>query len=272
MSRIIDTHCHIIDPINFPFGDGLGYKPHADEAGTADEFCRVLDANGIAHAVLVQPSGYGYDNGAAIDAMRRYPGRFRTIAVLDPETSLRDMIALGELGVVGVQFNLQSFRADALRGQQAEGFLAKLKELGWFAQVFADDAQWAEAAPILRRSGLKLLVDHFGLLNPQATDGPGFRAVLALGRDGLAHVKFSAPFRVSEVHEFADLDPVILRLISAFTIDRCLWGSDWPFIHFPPGFSYDAALRAVRRWLPDLKQRQAVLWDNPNHLFGFDAP
>src|SRR6516162_361589 len=82
--RIIDTHAHIIDPARFPFADGPGYKPLPHEVGTAEAYCAVLDAHGVAHAVLVQPSGYGYDNRAALEAMARYPGRFKTIAVLDP--------------------------------------------------------------------------------------------------------------------------------------------------------------------------------------------
>ena len=156
--------------------------------------------------------------------------------------------------MVGVRFNLPSFRPDALRGREAERFLGQMKELGWLAQVFADDSQWAEVAPILRRSGLRVLVDHFGLLNPKAgLEQPGFKAVLSLGRDGIGVVKFSAPFRVSNRPEFADLDPAVAALTSAFTIERCLWGSDWPFINFPQGYRYDTALRAVQRWLPELE-------------------
>jgi predicted TIM-barrel fold metal-dependent hydrolase len=270
-ARIIDTHCHIIDPARFPFAAGPGYKPRVDEAGTTDEFCRVLDAHGVAHAVLVQPSGYAYDNSAVLDAMQRHPGRFKTIAVVDPETPMRDLAALAVRGVVGVRFNLPSFQPDALRGAAAEQFLGRLKELGWFAQVFADDAQWAEAAPLLRRSGVRVLVDHFGMRNPAAGLGqPGFQAVLRLGRERLASVKFSAPFRVSGAPgDFADLDPVVAALTAAFGIEGCLWGSDWPFINLPGGFRYEAALRAVERWLPEPAQRNAVLYANAARLFGF---
>ena len=78
----------------------------------------------------------------------------------------------------------------------AARFLARLKELGWYAQVFADDAQWPEVAPVLRDSGVKVLVDHFGVRNVAAGAGAaGFQAVLRLGRAGRAAVKLSAPFR-----------------------------------------------------------------------------
>lgn len=268
---IIDTHAHIIDPLHFPYADGPGYKPDLAEAGTADEFVSVLDSHGVAHCLLVQPSGYGYDNRAILDAMRRHPRRFKAIAVLDPETPERELERLAELGVVGVRFNLQSYRADALVGAVAERYLARLKSLGWFAQVFADDAQWVEAAPLLDESGVKVLVDHFGMRNPkQGVKQPGFKAVLGLGRGGNASVKLSAPFRLAaRADGFADLDPVAAALIDAFRIDRCVWGSDWPFINFPAGFSYDAALAALDRWVPDAERRQQVLWDNPRRLFAF---
>jgi predicted TIM-barrel fold metal-dependent hydrolase len=272
-NRIIDAHAHIIDPALYPFPEGPGYKPLPHEIGTSAAYCGVLDAHGVAHALLVQPSGYGYDNGAALDAMARHPGRFKTIAVIDPETSDGELVRLGGLGVVGVRFNLQSHRRDELDRSGAARFLARLEELGWFAQVFADDAQWQRAAPLLRSSGVKVLVDHFGVRDPAAgLSQPGFAAVLALGREGKAAVKLSAPFRISRrLHDFADLDPFADALIAAFGIENCIWGSDWPFINFPQGFSYAAALRAVERWFADPQKRATVLGSNPARLFGFGA-
>jgi predicted TIM-barrel fold metal-dependent hydrolase len=268
---IIDTHAHIIDPARFPFAGGPGYKPLPHEVGTSEDYDTVLDAHGVAHALLVQPSGYGYDNSALLDAMARHPGRFKAIAVVDAETPESELAAFMEQGVVGVRFNLLSHRADALEGPRAERFLARLKELGCFAQVFADDAQWQAVAATLRRSRIRVLVDHFGVRNPAAgLSQPGFAAVLALGREGNAAVKLSAPFRLSRRPEdFADLDPFAEALIAAFGIEGCIWGSDWPFINFPRGFSYDAALRAPARWLIDEAERSMVMCSNPARLFGF---
>lgn len=273
VSGIIDTHAHIIDPRRFPFTDGPGYKPSADEAGTAEEFIGVLDAHHVAHGLLVQPSGYGTDNRAMLDAMARFPGRFKAIAVIDPETPEAELGRLGDRGVVGVRFNLQSYRADALAGAAAARSLARLEAMGWFAQVFADDAQWAEIAGVLARSRVKVLVDHFGIRN--AANGvkqPGFQAVLGLGRAGKAWVKLSAPFRIADrKNGFADLDPVAAALLEAFGIEGCIWGSDWPFINLPGGFRYDRALWALERFLPEPAQRRQVLWQNPMGLFGFGA-
>jgi predicted TIM-barrel fold metal-dependent hydrolase len=272
--RIIDTHAHIIDPGRFPFAVGPGYKPKPHESGTAEAYCATLDASGVAQALLVQPSGYGYDNRAMLDAMARYPGRFKAIAVVDPASPERTLLDLAVKGVVGVRFNLQSYRGDALDGPGAERFLAQHKSLGWFAQVFADDAKWVRIAAPLRRSGVKVLVDHFGVGNPAAgVAQPGFSAVLELGRAGNAAVKLSAPFRLSgRPDDFSDLDPFVeALLIGAFGIGACVWGSDWPFLNLSGAPSYAGALRAVGRWLDTADRRTAVLRANPARLFGFGS-
>jgi len=268
---IVDTHAHIIDPARFPFPTGPGYKPTSGETATREMFAAELDAHGVRHALLVQLSGYGYDNSALLDAMSHYPGRYKSIAVVDPETPERDLVALGERGVVGVRFNLVTYQPDALAGRGAERYLARLKALGWFAQVFADDAQWPAAAEVLGRSGVRVLVDHFGVRDLALGIGqPGFQAVLRLGRQGKAAVKLSAPYRISRQKQgFADLDDYAEALIEAFGIDNCVWGSDWPFVNFPGGFRYDTALRSIERWIPDPVKREQVMWRNPLGLFGF---
>jgi predicted TIM-barrel fold metal-dependent hydrolase len=270
-ARIIDCHTHIIDPARFPYADGPGYKPLPDEIGTRESFCAVLDSHHVAHAVLVQPSCYGFDNVAVLDAMARNPGRFKAIGVIDPAAADRTLVALAVAGIVGVRFNLVSYDREALSGAAGERILARLKDLAWFAQIYAHDEQWPALATVLSRSGVKVLIDHFGVREPaRGVDQPGFQAVLALGRGGNAVVKFTAPFRVSrQAMPFADLDPFAAALIGAFGLDNCLWGSDWPFINLSGGFQYATALRALERWVPLSALRGRVLWDNPVRLFGF---
>jgi predicted TIM-barrel fold metal-dependent hydrolase len=271
LSRIIDCHAHIIDPARFPLATGPGYKPRLDEAGPREAFCTVLDAHGVRHALLVQPSGYGYDNAAMLDAMASHPNRFKGIAVVDPETPEHELAKLGDLGVVGVRFNLVSYERDALTRTGASTFLARLKALGWHAQIFAHDEQWPELAVILRRSGVKVLIDHFGVRDLAAgVNQPGFQAVLGLGREGKTAVKLSAPFRISrEPGTYGDVVPYAKAVIDAFGVENCVWGSDWPFINMPGGFRYAAALQAVERWLENDADLERVLWQNPIRLFGF---
>jgi len=269
--RIIDCHAHIIDPERFPFTGRNGYQPRSDERGTREAFGAVLDEHGVSNGVLVQLSGYGTDNSANLDAMKSYPGRFKAIAVVDPDVDDRTLENLADAGVVGVRFNLPSYEPDALMRPGTPRFLQRLKGLGWFAQIYADDAQWRDAAAVLRASGVRVLVDHFGVRDIAVGTGhPGFQAVLALGREGIATVKLSSPFRVSRMLAgFDDLDPYVDELLKAFGVNGCLWGSDWPFVNVPRRPIYADVLAPLSRWLPDPADRIRVLAHNPRRLFGF---
>jgi predicted TIM-barrel fold metal-dependent hydrolase len=271
--RTVDCHAHIIDPQRFPFPPGRGYKPRADESGTREQFCDTLDRHGIRHGVLIQVSGYGTNNGAILDAVRAYPGRFKAIVQIDPKASDRDLEALAGAGAVGVRFNLVNYVPDALAAPDARALLARLRALGWFAQIYADDVQWPQAAAVLRQSGIRVLIDHFGVRAIESgVDRPGFRSVLALGREGNAVVKLSSLFRVSKkLLGFEDLDPFVEALIDAFGVERCIWGSDWPFINVPRRPVYANLMTPLARWFPDANDRARVLALNPQRLFGFTA-
>ncbi len=271
--RIVDCHAHLIDPAAYPLpADGIGYRPSAEETGTLQQFCETLDENGVGFAVLVQLSGYGTDNSILVDAMRARPGRFKAIAVLRPDIEEDELGRLAEAGVVGVRFNLLSYDAEHLFRPATPRLLALMRELGWFAQVFAADDQWPRAAAALRAAGVQVLVDHFGLRAPAAIDAPGFAAVLALAQDGLATVKLSAPFRISRsLPGYDDLRPVVDRLLREAGPERLIWGSDWPFPDVRPRPSYGDALAPASWWLASESEREAVLWRTPARLFGFAA-
>jgi predicted TIM-barrel fold metal-dependent hydrolase len=270
--RIIDCHAHIIDPQRFPFSGGKGYQPRSDESGTREAYCAMLDQHGVSNGVLVQLSGYGTNNGANLDAMKAYPGRFKAIAVVEPNASDRTLEDLAAAGVVGVRFNLPSYEPDALSRPEAPRLLQRMKALGWFAQIYANDDQWPAAAAVLRASGVRVLVDHFGVRDiTVGTSHPGFQAVLALGREGIATIKLSSAFRVSRMLAgFDDLDPYVDELLAAFGVQSCLWGSDWPFINVPRRPRYADVLAPLSRWLPDAADRARVLAHNPVRLFGFE--
>ena len=267
----IDCHAHVIDPQRFAYVDGAGYRPQPHETGTREAFTATLDAHGVAHALLVQPSCYGIDNAAMLDAVAHSRGRFKAIAVVAPDIAERELTALAEGGVVGVRFNLVTYDRQALAKAAAAGLLDRLRDLAWFAQVYAHDEQWPDLAPILRRSKVKVLIDHFGIRDIAAgINSSGFRSLLELGRTGLAVVKLSAPFRlVSSPGAYGELDGFAAALLEAFGVDGCVWGSDWPFLAVPDAPRYGELLAVPARWLPDPADRLRVLRHNPIHLFGF---
>jgi predicted TIM-barrel fold metal-dependent hydrolase len=94
--------------------------------------------------------------------------------------------------------------------------------------------------------------------------------VLRLGRETEAIVKLSAPFRASRApYPHADVEPFVEAILEAFGLERCVWGSDWPFINTPQQVAYGGLQRLLERWLPRAEDRERLLWRNPARLFGF---
>ena len=140
-------------------------------------------------------------------------------------------------------------------------------------QVHLNKADLVEAAPLLRKAGVRCMFDHFG--RPDTTKGidqAGFRDMLEFGRSGEHVVKLSGPFRSSvQGYPYTDTDRFVTACIEAFTLDRCVWGSDWPFVRMDERVDYGPPLTCLYRWLPDEKDRRKVLWETPSRLFGFSA-
>ena len=265
----VDCHVHIIDPQRFPYVDGR--QPPSGETGDRATLTRLLSGNAMTHALLVQPSFYGTDNGAMLDALALGGGRFKGIAVVAPETSETDLAALEAKGVVGVRFNLVQGQPDALLRPGAERFLARLASRGWFVEVMADTDTWAKIAGVLAASGVRLLIDHMGAPElARGLDQPGFRAVLDLGRETDAVVKLSTTRRLTgHPFPFDDIEMFAAALVTTFGVDRCVWGSNWPLIERNPGGGYAGLLALLEGWLPEADYRNRVLGAVPARLFGF---
>ena len=105
-----DTHAHICGPADtFPYAQERIYTP---PDSTLDDYLHLLDVLGIDRAVLVQPSVYGTDNRALIDALSRRPQGLRGVAVVEPDISADEIRALDDAGIRGVRFNLVDHKGE----------------------------------------------------------------------------------------------------------------------------------------------------------------
>lgn len=267
----VDCHAHVYDLKHHPFHGTRGFDALACEVGTAEQFSCVLDAHGFTHGLLINPlGGYGTDNGALMRTLARFPGKFKGVAVVAHGTPEEEFTRMAEAGVIGLRFNLNFPASPALTAPGAERTLQLAREHGWFAQVHYEGDTLVDALPVLQRAGLPIVVDHCGRPDAKAgLDQPGFKALLELGRRGQAVVKLSGAFRFSEGFPYEDADPYVAALIGAFTLERCVWGSDWPYLHAKERMDHATLLAALKRWLPSEADRQKVLSDNPARLFGF---
>ena len=268
----VDAHCHVLDPARFPYAADVAYRPAGQEIGTLVQYQSVMDAYGVRHALLVGPnSGYGTDNRCLLDAIARGQGRFKGIAVVPNDASRSELERLKAAGVVGVAFNATVHGVDHYAS--TAGLLRMLADLDLFIQIQVEHDQLVPLAPMLEQSGARILIDHCGRPTPGAgLEQPGFQAVLALARTGRAAVKLSGYQKFSaEPPPYGDAQPFVHALIDAFTLDACMWASDWPFLKATERLDVGPLLRAVERLLPDAADRRRLLWDTPCRWLGFDA-
>lgn len=268
----IDCHCHIFDPVRFPYRDDTAYRPAQQEIGTAAQFVHVMDAYGVRHALLVGPtSGYRTDNRCLVDALETYQERFRGIAVVDNDISRGELLALRRAGVVGVAFNPAMEGVELVR--DAGALFALLADLGMFAQIQVCGDQLVALAPWLAQQEAQLLIDHGG--RPDIDAGvaqPGFQALLRLADSGRASVKLSGWQKYSRnAYPYEDAWPYAHALLGAFGPQCCVWGSDWPFLRAPERLDYGPLLTLFEQIVPDAETRHQIQWETPRRLFGFDA-
>lgn len=268
----IDCHNHVFDPERFPYPEDNFYKPAGQERGTPAQFMRVLDAYGVRHAVVVGPnSGYGTDNQCLLDTIARASGRLKGIAVVANDTPLSRLERLKASGIVGIAFNPALFGVAEYAG--AAGLLERLGKLGLFAQIQVQNDQLVEMLPMLQASGARLIFDHCG--RPDIAAGleqPGFQALLALGRQGSACVKLSGCMKFSrQAYPYEDTWPYLRALVDAFTLDACVWGTDWPFLRATQRIDYGPLLKLIELLFPAADERRKLLWETPCALFGFNS-
>ena len=121
-----DCHFHIFGPYDrFPLDAGRHYDP---PAALIPAYRRVADALGIQRMVIVQPSVYGNDNRATLDAARQFGlDRARVVAVVDPAITDAALRALHDGGTGQTARPSQQGRG---RGPARQVFGIKLHRFG----------------------------------------------------------------------------------------------------------------------------------------------
>lgn len=268
----IDCHVHVLDPARFPYGANTHYRPAGQEMGTPAQLAQAMEAYGTRYALLVGPnSGYGLDNACMLDTIARGGGRYKGIAVVENNATAEELRKLKSEGVLGVAWNVTHYGVDYYR--DAAPLIEKLVALDMFLDIQTEHDQLPRMLPLIARSDVRVLVDHCGRPTVAAgLDQPGFRALIELGATGRAFVKLSGFVKVSnQSAPYRDAWPFVEALVDAFTLDRCLWASDWPYLRAPSRVDYGVVLNVVLQLFPDASDRRKLLWDTPRELFGFES-
>lgn len=266
--RGVDAHAHVFTQA-LAFAGERRYTPQYD--ATLQDWRAVLDAQGVSHGVLVQPSFLGSDNSYLLEALMLAPERLRGVAVVDADVSQTQLQRMARLGVVGIRLNLMGKSLPDLGSEEWRPLLEQVAALGWHVELHRQIEDIPALVAALKPYGLKIVVDHFG--RPHAAFGvahPTFKALLALG-GGDVWVKISGVYRLggTDSENLAFAQAAIPLLIEHFGTERLMWGSDWPHTQFEDQVSYASQFELLAQLVPWPRQRQAILRDGAVALFGF---
>ncbi|MBS0506837.1 MAG: amidohydrolase family protein [Proteobacteria bacterium] len=276
---VVDGHAHVFLK-DLPLAGTRRYAPGHD--ATPAHYLGLLDAHGVTHGVLVQPSFLGTDNSYLLSVLHAHAQRLRGVVMLDPATDEAQLAALNAAGVVGVRLNLMGQPLPDLDAPQWQGFLARLAALDWHLELHRQAADLPPLLDAALRAGCRIVVDHFGRPDAAQTYAdPGLAALLRRAASGRIWVKLSAAYRngLGAQVTVAQRTPALLqadadaaracagRLLAAFGPERLVWGSDWPHTQHEQLTDYGASLAALADWVPHAAQRARILGATAAELF-----
>lgn len=267
-----DCHAHVFGAESrYPMIPAALYGPPA--AAGAGDFRRMLDTLGVERAVLVQPSAYGTDNRAMLDALAADPRRLRGVAVVPFDVDAATVERLHASGVRGVRCNIVDLKSGAgrLPREALRSLADRVKPFGWHLELLLHVDEFPDLDREFADFPVAVSFGHLGYAPAASgTQSAGFRALLRLARDGKAWVKLTGPYRLTG-HElpYPEVDSFAHALVEAAP-ERLLWGSDWPHVMVKSAMPNDGELLdLLAAWIPDQVLRRRVLVDNAAALYDF---
>jgi predicted TIM-barrel fold metal-dependent hydrolase len=277
-----DCHVHVFGPPErFPWAPERTYTPGAAPVAA---LLTLQEALRLDRVVVVQPTPYGSDNACLLDALAQLGRRARGVIVAGPMVRESDLRRMHEMGVRGVRVNLETrgLRDPLAARAQLEEAAGLAALLGWHVEIYTNLSVIGALAEVLLSFPATIVIDHFGRAEaPRGIHQEGFDVLRQLLRTGRFYVKLSAPYYISQLPDYEDVDAIARALIVA-NPERVVWGTNWPH---PGGRSGPerrpdrlepfrpeddgAALNRLARWAGDGTQLHRILVENPARLYGF---
>jgi predicted TIM-barrel fold metal-dependent hydrolase len=274
MRGACDCHAHVCGPQSrYPYAANRLYTP--EDASPAD-YRRMLDSLGVERGVLVQPSVYGSDNRALLDALATDRERLRGVAVVPYDIHARELETLHQAGVRGVRMNIVDLNEGkgVLPLDDLRRLAVKVKPFGWHVEFLMHVDEFPDLDRQLADFPVDVVFGHLGYVPAaKTTRERGFQGLLSLMKDGRAWVKLTAPYRLTmSAMPYPDTDVFAQALVDAAP-ERLLWGTDWPHVFIKTAMPEDRKLFSLfEHWVPDKAMRKRILVDNPAHLYDFTRP
>jgi predicted TIM-barrel fold metal-dependent hydrolase len=264
----VDTHTHVFVD-GYPLSPERGYDP---PESNLDHMLDMHSQLGIDRVVLTQPSCYGVDNSAILDAVAAIPDRARAVVAVRGDVSEAELAELHERGSRGIRLNLDNVGGMPVEMDEVPALAARVAELGWHVEFLFAGPELPALLPLLSSLEAPVSIGHFAYMPAaEGVDYPPFRSLLDLVEAGNTWVKLSGPNRlgVGDLPPWPDVVPMARALIETRS-DRMLWGTDWPHPNKFEVQPNDAdLLEQLELWVPDEATRARILVDNAVALYDF---
>ena len=210
-----------------------GARPHRAEPIGADEMVAMMDAAGVARAVIVPPSPVGDRNDTALEAAARHPGRFIVMGRFDPTApgareALQGWRAQPHMAGIRMTFHKAPWNR-WLDDGTVDWFWSECERLAIPVMLLIPGRMDAVERIARRHPRLQLVIDHLGRRSELRDDAcfADLDAMLRLGALDNVSVKASAaPCYTTEGYPFRNLRPHLRRIYEHFGPRRTFWGSD----------------------------------------------
>jgi predicted TIM-barrel fold metal-dependent hydrolase len=210
---------------------------HGPAEVTGDDMVKAMDAVGVDGALLVSPyTMYRYDPSYALAVRAAHPDRFAVIKPVDPnDPKVADTIAqwADTEGTVAIRIMMtQGVSTDA-----ADPGIGRVLAAAARHSLPVNLLCWGRLDQVgqmaARHPGTRLVIDHLGLQQPFEPPAPAapwaeLPKLLALAAHDNLMVKISGACTLShQPFPYKDIWDPLGRIFDAFSIDRCMWGTDW---------------------------------------------
>jgi predicted TIM-barrel fold metal-dependent hydrolase len=268
----IDTHVHVFEP-GYPLSPGRGYNP---PYSTLRDLRRLHATLGIERVVFTQPSVYGTDNSAILNAMAALnaekPNRARCVVALSMAVTDNEIAALDSSGVRGVRLNTDNKGGMPVKIGEIPELAARIRPFGWHLEFLFPGKDIVELMPVFTALELPMSIAHFAYQPAAAgVTAAGFKALIELMRRGNTWMKISGANRVSatDLPPYDDMKPMAHALIEAAP-ERIMWGTDWPHPNKYVVNPNDGDLvDAFGDWVTDAAMRRRIMVETPAAFYRF---
>jgi L-fuconolactonase len=271
---IIDAQVHAYerDHPGRPWAAVLTGPPSAN----SEEMVAAMDAVGVDGAILVSAyTMYRYDPSFALEVHASHPGRFGLVTpfdTADPGVGEKVSDWAARAGTVGVRLLLAHGISDAAGDDGIARLLHAARAHDLPVNVYCTQRHEQVGQIAAKFPDVSLVVDHMGLVQPFHPPPPEdgwaeLPRLLALADHDNVTIKISGAGTLArQPFPYVDIREPVERIIDAFGLKRCMWGTDWT--RAVELLSYEQGVEAFRRddWFSD-SDRAALMGGNAQRIY-----